>query len=178
MSGRVYCISGGAGVGKTTVLRMLAQMIVSLQGTACFMSISGGTTRHIAEALGPELANRCTVKTVTCYLHFTARDLPSDSSPWLIVDEASVLDLQNAYRIISRSPQNSRLILVGNPDQLPPVGPGLVFHALTLACDQEWLRKKGFSIGPEGSVQWRTRRGVVETVLPLGFLSGLRKLIA
>jgi exodeoxyribonuclease V alpha subunit len=107
MSGRVYCISGGAGVGKTTVLRMLAQMIVALQGTACFMSISGRATRHIAEALGPELANRCTVKTVTGYLHFTARELPSDSSPWLIVDEASVLDLQNAYRIISRSPQNS-----------------------------------------------------------------------
>ena len=50
--------------------------------------------------------------------------------------------------------------------------------ALTLACDKEWLQKKGFSIGPEGSVQWRTRRGVVETVLPVGFLSGLRKLIA
>jgi exodeoxyribonuclease V alpha subunit len=130
MSGRVYCISGGAGVGKTTLLRMLAQMIVSFQGTACFMSISGRATRHIAEALGPELANRCTVKTVTGYLHFTARKLPSDSSPWLIVDEASMLDLQNAYRIISRSPQNSRLVLVGDPHQLPPVGPGLVFQRL------------------------------------------------
>ena len=41
--------------------------------------------------------------------------------------------------------------------------------ALALACDQEWLQKKGFSIGPEGSVQWRTRRGVVEIVLPIGF---------
>lgn len=130
LSSRVYCIAGGAGVGKTTVLRMLAQMIVSLQGTACFMSISGRATRHIAEALGPELTNRCTVKTVTGYLHFVARELPRDSSPWLIVDEASMLDLQNAYRIISRSPQNSRLLLVGDPHQLPPVGPGLVFQRL------------------------------------------------
>jgi len=49
--------------------------------------------------------------------------------------------------------------------------------ALTKACNEEWLQKIGFLIGPEKSVKWRTRRGVAETVLPIGFLSGLRKLI-
>ncbi len=134
MNGRVYCIAGGAGVGKTMVLQMLARLVVSLRGTACFMSISGKATRCIAETLGVTLAKQCTIRTVAGYLHSIARDIPRDSSPWLIVDEASMLDLQNAYRLVSRSPQNSRLVLVGDPHQLPPVGPGLVFQRLVEEC--------------------------------------------
>ncbi len=127
---RLHCICGGAGVGKTTVLKMLASLICAIHGNACFMAISGRAARRIADALGPNLASRCTIKTVAGYLKSTAPALDPDSAPWLIVDEASMLDLQNAHRIIRRSPVRSRLVLVGDPNQLPPVGAGLVFHRL------------------------------------------------
>lgn len=48
--------------------------------------------------------------------------------------------------------------------------------ALAMACDEERLKQLGFLISPEGSVKWRTRKGGSETVFPIGFLSGFRKL--
>jgi exodeoxyribonuclease V alpha subunit len=129
----IHCIAGGAGVGKTTVLKLLAQLILDASGTACFMAISGRATRRIAESLGLDIASRCIVKTVAGFLHSQLDDekkLPWDSSPWLIVDESSMLDLQSAYWLLARSPRKSRLVLVGDPGQLPPVGCGLVFHRL------------------------------------------------
>ncbi|MDO8706712.1 MAG: AAA family ATPase [Sulfuricaulis sp.] len=135
LASRIYCILGGAGVGKTTVLKMLARLITAVQGQACFMAISGRATRRIAEALGSELAAQCTVKTVAAYLKSTVPTLAADSAPWLIVDESSMIDLQNAYRIVTRSPALSRLVLVGDPHQLPPVGAGLFFHRLVTSDD-------------------------------------------
>jgi exodeoxyribonuclease V alpha subunit len=128
-----HCIVGGAGVGKTTVLRMLANLILEANGIACFMAISGRAARRIAESLGAELAPRCRVQTVAGYLHSQRSDetrVHDDSAPWLVVDEASMLDLQSAYQVLARSPAKSRLVLVGDPGQLPPVGCGLVFHRM------------------------------------------------
>lgn len=132
---RVYCIVGGAGVGKTTVLKMLGRLIVALHGQAHYMAISGRASRRIAEALGRDLAGKCTVKTVAAYLKSIAPTLAPESAPWVIVDEASMLDLQSAYRIVTRSPAGSRIVLVGDPHQLPPVGAGLFFHRLVESPD-------------------------------------------
>jgi exodeoxyribonuclease V alpha subunit len=130
VQGHLQCILGGAGVGKTTVLRMIARVVQAAHGQACFMAISGRAARRIAEALGADLVAQCSVTTIASFLKSVAPTLPADSSPWLIVDEASMLDLQNAYRIVTRTPPNSRVVLVGDPHQLPPVGAGLVFHKL------------------------------------------------
>lgn len=127
---RVYCIVGGAGVGKTTVLKMLGRLIVAIHGQAHYMAISGRASRRIAEALGKDLADKCTVKTVAAYLKSIAPTLAPESGPWIIVDEASMLDLQSAYRMVTRSPAGARIVLVGDPHQLPPVGAGLFFHRL------------------------------------------------
>ena len=132
---RIYCIVGSAGVGKTTVLKMLGRLIVEVGGRVCYMAISGRASRRVAEALGKELAAKCTVKTVAGYLKSTVPTLDPDSTPWIIVDEASMLDLQNAYRIVTRSPVGARLILVGDPHQLPPVGAGLFFQRLVESDD-------------------------------------------
>ena len=128
-----HCIVGGAGVGKTTVLRMLAKLIVEAHGQVCFMAIAGRAARRIAESLGPELASRCRVQTVAGFLHSQKSDdtrIHHDGAPWLVVDEASMLDLQSAYQLLASAPSRSRLVLVGDPGQLPPVGCGLVFHRL------------------------------------------------
>lgn len=127
---RLHCISGGAGVGKTTVLRLVAKLIRRIGGIACFVAISGRASRRIREALGDDLGENCHVSTIASFLKTTIPLLSPSSAPWVIVDEASMLDLQNAYRIIERSPSGLRLTLVGDPNQLPPVGAGLVFHRL------------------------------------------------
>jgi len=48
----------------------------------------------------------------------------------LVVDEASMLDIVLAYRLIKAISASCRIILIGDPSQLPPVGPGLTLHAL------------------------------------------------
>lgn len=132
---RIYCILGGAGVGKTTVLKMLGRVIVEAQGTAHYMAISGRASRRVAESLGKDLAAKCTVRTVAAYLKSITPTLAPDSTPWVIVDEASMLDLQSAFRIVTRSPAGARIVLVGDPHQLPPVGAGLFFHRLVESPD-------------------------------------------
>ncbi|MFP3740148.1 AAA family ATPase, partial [Burkholderia sp. SIMBA_019] len=48
----------------------------------------------------------------------------------VIVDESSMIDLSTMYRILRALPQGCRLVFVGDPAQLPPIGFGLVFHRL------------------------------------------------
>jgi hypothetical protein len=50
----------------------------------------------------------------------------------IVIDEASMLDLKTAYRIFQTLPDNVRIVLVGDPYQLPPIGAGLVFHKLVV----------------------------------------------
>jgi exodeoxyribonuclease V alpha subunit len=49
---------------------------------------------------------------------------------WIIIDEASMCDVLSFHRVISKLPSDSNLVLVGDDYQLPPVGPGLILHAL------------------------------------------------
>ncbi len=49
----------------------------------------------------------------------------------IVVDEASMIDVILMYRLLRHMPAWVRLILVGDPSQLPPIGPGLVLHSLT-----------------------------------------------
>jgi exodeoxyribonuclease V alpha subunit len=53
-----------------------------------------------------------------------------DTEPIIVVDESSMLDLATAYRLLRRLEPGCRLLLLGDPGQLPPIGFGLVFHAM------------------------------------------------
>ncbi|WP_204310201.1 AAA family ATPase, partial [Enterobacter cloacae] len=51
----------------------------------------------------------------------------------LIFDEASMLDAPSVYRILSRLPDEIALLFIGDPAQLPPIGPGLLLHRAVAA---------------------------------------------
>ena len=53
-----------------------------------------------------------------------------DDEPLVIIDESSMADLATMYRLLRRFPPGVRLLLVGDPGQLPPIGFGLVLHVL------------------------------------------------
>ncbi|NCA90798.1 MAG: exonuclease V subunit alpha, partial [Gammaproteobacteria bacterium] len=116
-------ITGGAGTGKTTVLRGLIQ-IAQVARIAVFpMALSGRAAKRIREATGHP------AQTIAGFLQ-TFGTRPSPQRAIVIIDEASMLDLPSAYRVVRRLPEGYRLVLVGDPHQLPPVGPGLVLHEL------------------------------------------------
>jgi exodeoxyribonuclease V alpha subunit len=120
---RILLITGGAGVGKTTVMKAVNRTLRTA-GTATFlMALSGKAARRLSEATGAE------AMTIAGFLQNVAPlGIPDNSA--LIVDEASMVDVILLYRLIRAVPESCRLLLIGDPAQLTPVGPGLTLHAL------------------------------------------------
>jgi exodeoxyribonuclease V alpha subunit len=116
---------GGAGVGKTTVLRAVVA-VAQEQGAAVHqMALSGRAAKRMAEA------TYAPATTIAKFLTaIRAGKLELDESTLLVVDEASMLDLPTMFRLLRHLPDGARMLLVGDPAQLPPIGFGLVFHRL------------------------------------------------
>ena len=114
-------ISGGAGVGKTTVLRALCFVLKQFAASVRLMALSGRAASNLREATG-EAAT-----TIEAFLQASK----TDRSPSLVViDESSMLDVPLMYRIVKALPARVRILLVGDPHQLPPIGFGLIFQRL------------------------------------------------
>lgn len=118
-------LTGGAGVGKTTVLRVIIDIAKRLNLKVLQMALAGRAAKRLSEATGHE------AMTIARFLHQAKEGLLEVTPDTLvIVDEASMLDLPTAFRLLRFLPEGARLLLVGDPAQLPPIGFGLVFHRL------------------------------------------------
>ncbi|TPG55486.1 exonuclease V [Roseomonas nepalensis] len=116
---------GGAGTGKTTTLRVLGDLAEHLGLTVHQMALSGRAAARMREATGRHAT------TIASFLGAAARgEVTASTGPLLVVDEASMLDLPLLYRILRAVGEGYRLVLVGDPYQLPPIGFGLTFHLL------------------------------------------------
>ena len=137
VSSPLSCICGGAGTGKTTVVKAIldaserryealpADQRKDWQYPQ--VALAGRAVKRIAEATGRE------AMTVARFL----RQLEIGRKihhGLLIFDESSMLDLPSVYRIISMIPATVDLLFIGDPAQLPPIGPGLLFHKM-VGCD-------------------------------------------
>ncbi len=122
---RFSVLTGGAGVGKTTVLRIVIDIAKRLNLKVLQMALAGRAAKRMSDATGHE------AMTIARFLHLAKEGLLEVTPDTLaIVDEASMLDLPTAFRILKYLPDGARLLLVGDPAQLPPIGFGLVFHRL------------------------------------------------
>lgn len=131
-------LCGGAGTGKTTAVRAVlaasdrARAALPAVDQARFgqrqVALSGRAAKRIAEATGRQAS------TVSRFL----RRLEAGADPirrgLLVVDEASMIDIPLLYRILVALPADVDLLFVGDPGQLPPIGPGAPFHQLVKAA--------------------------------------------
>ena len=119
----VAVITGGAGTGKTTVLKCWFAICRAAGWPIYAMALSGRAARRIKEATGQEAS------TIAGFLkRFDTQAVPEHAV--VVIDEASMVDLPSAYRVIRHLPDTYRFVLVGDPNQLAPVGPGLLLHEL------------------------------------------------
>lgn len=86
-------IAGGAGVGKTTVLRALCSVLEGFRQTPFVMALSGRAASHMRAATGQ------VATTIEAFLR-TAKSIPVKSSPLVVIDESSMLDLSTMYKIV------------------------------------------------------------------------------
>lgn len=115
----VSVITGGAGTGKTTVLRLVAQTLKSMGISIHSVALSGRAAKRMSEATG--------MKSLTIAKFLRSQALQGDGK-LLIVDEASMLDTQTMYRIVTHTTPEVRILLVGDVDQLSPIGAGHVLR--------------------------------------------------
>lgn len=125
----VACINGGAGVGKTTILKAIIGVYESFnaQGMSInLMALSGRAAQRMAQATG------CPATTIAKYVYdvMKLKKHQRDIYATVIIDEASMVDLHVMYKLVRMLPDATRLLFVGDVAQLPPVGPGLIFHEL------------------------------------------------
>ncbi|MGI8587292.1 MAG: SF1B family DNA helicase RecD2 [Chloroflexia bacterium] len=127
---RVVILTGGPGTGKTTTLRALITLLKVRRRSVLLAAPTGRAARRLTEATG---APAQTLHRLLD-LHPSPGVEYGPSAPlnadMVIVDEASMMDLPLAQALLCAIPPGSHLLLVGDPDQLPPVGPGDVLGDL------------------------------------------------
>ena len=117
------CITGGAGVGKTTVLKAMYRMYEDVGVRVLQVALAGRAAKRMQEATGQPAS------TIASFLK-SLNESTFDGATVLVVDEASMVDIISMSRLCNALPPHVRLVLVGDPHQLMPVGPGLVLHCV------------------------------------------------
>jgi exodeoxyribonuclease V alpha subunit len=118
-------LKGGAGVGKTTVLKAIHHVVETIGKSVVQMALAGRAAQRMREATG-----RKAYTIIGLLNQLRSKQLRIGRGDLIVIDESSMLDLILLYRLMRILPEGVRLLLVGDPSQLPPIGPGLIFHIM------------------------------------------------
>jgi exodeoxyribonuclease V alpha subunit len=128
---KVCILTGGPGTGKSTSIRALLMLLRSRKIDVALAAPTGRAAKRLAEATGYE------AKTLHRLLEYTPHDNSyqrNEKNPlphqFVIVDEFSMVDILLFYHLLKALPRETHLLLVGDADQLPSVGPGNVLRDL------------------------------------------------
>jgi len=128
---KVSILTGGPGTGKSTSIRALLMLLRQRKVSVAMAAPTGRAAKRLAEATGSE------AKTLHRLLEYAPHDNTyqrNEANPlpyqFVIVDEFSMVDILLFYNLLKALPKNAHLLLVGDADQLPSVGPGNVLRDL------------------------------------------------
>lgn len=125
----VGLLTGGPGVGKTTIVELVVRLAEAAHAKVLLASPTGRAAKRLAEATGRPAQ---TIHRLLGYdpategfAHDAHNPLEADL---VVVDEISMLDVVLAHHLLKAIQPPSRVVFVGDPNQLPSVGPGNVLH--------------------------------------------------
>ena len=126
---KILVITGGPGTGKTTIIRAVVDIFRKWGREVLLGAPTGRAAKRLAETTGQE------ARTLHRVLEFSPKQgtfKRNESNPLrgeaLVIDEFSMVDLPLMYHLLKAVPPWMRLILVGDKDQLPSVGPGTLLR--------------------------------------------------
>jgi exodeoxyribonuclease V alpha subunit len=128
---KVAVITGGPGTGKTTLIQGIVKILGRKEQKVVLAAPTGRAAKRLAEATG------LGARTIHRLLEFNPitgdftrnREQPIEAD-CVVIDEVSMLDVELAAMLLEAVPPESRIVLVGDADQLPSVGPGNVLSDL------------------------------------------------
>ncbi len=128
---KVLIVTGGPGVGKTTLVNALLKIFQARGLAAVLCAPTGRAAKRMSESTGFESRTIHRLlefdPRANAFKHDQKRPLAGD---FFVVDEFSMVDLVLAYQLIRSIPEHAALVIVGDVDQLPSVGPGCVLRDL------------------------------------------------
>lgn len=128
---KVSIITGGPGTGKTTVQKVLLYINEKVKGgTVLLTAPTGRASRRMVESTG--FSEAYTMHSVLGLTNDEESEGTEEmlDADFIIADEFSMADMALSYKFFNHIKQGARLVLVGDVDQLPSVGPGNVFREL------------------------------------------------
>ena len=126
-------LTGGPGTGKTTTVRSLIDCLEAMHVSYALCATTGRASKQLAASTGRQAA--------TVHRHLGigggSREVEFVRETVLIIDEASMIDIWLMDEILRRLRDDTHLVLVGDVDQLPSVGPGAILQDLIAAVERE-----------------------------------------
>ena len=127
LTSKVLVITGGPGTGKTTLVNSILKILAAKQLNILLAAPTGRAAKRMTETTGRE------AKTIHRLLEFDpqsfgfkrGRDNPLDAD-LIVIDETSMVDVVLMNKLLAAVPDSAAMMIVGDVDQLPSVGPGAV----------------------------------------------------
>ncbi len=131
VSRKVLVITGGPGTGKTTLVNAVVEILEKKSRKILLAAPTGRAARRLGDLTGRE------ARTIHRMLEFSPRTATFERNPArpldvdvLVLDEVSMVDIVLFHHVLKALPPHCQLVLVGDVDQLPSVGPGNVLRDL------------------------------------------------
>ena len=171
-------ITGGPGTGKTTIVKAILNMYVELhrgnntvlEGVQ-LLAPTGKASKRLAEV------TNFSAQTIHKYLGYMGENIFEHGKDYktndklIIIDEASMMDLPLAYQLFSSIQDDTHVIIVGDVDQLPSVGPGQVLKDLIDSKEITTIRLNKIHRQAADSKIIQLAHNVNEGLIPDNFLN-------
>lgn len=174
----IIIITGGPGTGKTTIIKAIIEMYFKLNNEnkalldyIALLAPTGKAAKRLKESTNMPTM---TIHKFLGYMgrnNFTYNKYNKTDAKLIIVDEASMMDLSLASYLVTSMQPDARIIIVGDVDQLPSVGPGQVLKDLIDSKEIKTTRLTKIYRQAEGSNIIKLAHDVNEGILPETILS-------
>lgn len=139
----VMVITGGPGTGKTTLINSILSIFQKKNFSLLLAAPTGRAAKRMETTTGHEARTIHRLLEYNPKLHdFTRNELNPLDADVIVIDEMSMVDIALMHNVLKAIPDDARLLLVGDVDQLPSVGPGNVLMDIIASTSVPTVRLK------------------------------------